>query len=355
LARPLVSVLIDTYNHERFIEQAVASVLQQDFPSPEREILVVDDGSTDRTPEILQKFATEVKILRKVNGGQASAFNLGISECRGEFVAFLDGDDWWTPHKLARVAESLASDPHVGIVGHGIIEAYEDGRLHTELVREEARFRLNSTTAANLFRQRKSFLGTSRMAFRSSLLREIGSVPEALVIEADEYLFTLGPALSDALILREPLTYYRLHAGNAFKSSDGNIAGLRRKQHVLETLYSALREKFPALSVPPAVGAIVLASVRVDSEVIRLSLENGLPWETLGVELSEFRVNYRNASLSQRLIKLLGLLPALFLPSRFYYSCRQRLTALGLYRELREKWVPFPEPDHVDRYRATRS
>src|SRR5260370_25865257 len=90
LARSFVSVLIDTYNHERFIEQAIVSALEQDFPASEREILVVDDGSTDRTPEIVRKFASQVRLLRKKNGGQASAFNAGISECKGEIIAFLD-------------------------------------------------------------------------------------------------------------------------------------------------------------------------------------------------------------------------------------------------------------------------
>src|SRR5271154_7189482 len=100
MGRPFVSVLIDTYNHERFIEKAIVSVLEQDFPATEREILVVDDGSSDSTPEIIRKFAPQVRLLRKVNGGQASAFNAGIPECRGEVVSFLDGDDWWAPHKL---------------------------------------------------------------------------------------------------------------------------------------------------------------------------------------------------------------------------------------------------------------
>ena len=94
MARVFVSVLIDTHNHERFIEEAVSSVLAQDFPAADREILVVDDGSTDRTPDILSKFASEIRILQKPNGGQASAFNLGIPQCRGDIIAFLDGDDW---------------------------------------------------------------------------------------------------------------------------------------------------------------------------------------------------------------------------------------------------------------------
>src|SRR5438445_8800501 len=110
MTRPYVTVLIDTYNHERFIEQAIVSVLEQDFPAADREIIVVDDGSTDRTPEIVKKFEPRVRLLRKENGGQASAFNAGIPECQGEIVAFLDGDDWWAPGKLQAVARAMAAE-----------------------------------------------------------------------------------------------------------------------------------------------------------------------------------------------------------------------------------------------------
>src|SRR3954463_15706064 len=144
VSKPLVSVLIDTYNHERFIEQAIVSVLEQDFPRDDREIIVVDDGSTDGTPEIVSKFGPGLRLLRKANGGQASAFNAGIPECKGEIVAFLDGDDWWAVPKLAAVANALASDSNVGLVGHGITEVYSDGREHTELLRENPRFRITS-------------------------------------------------------------------------------------------------------------------------------------------------------------------------------------------------------------------
>src|ERR1700690_2367963 len=124
--KPKDTVLIETYKYERFLEEAIVSVLEQDFPRADVDILVVDDGSTDRTPEIVRKFQPPVRVLRKTNGGQASAFNAGIPETRGEIVAFLDGDDWWAKAKLSVVMEYLACRPHIGLLGHGIYEIDSD-------------------------------------------------------------------------------------------------------------------------------------------------------------------------------------------------------------------------------------
>src|SRR5208337_878583 len=172
MARPIVSVLIDTYNHERFIEQAIRSALEQDFPASSREIFVVDDGSQDRTLEIAARFAPQVRLIRKANGGQASAFNTGIPECQGEIVAFLDGDDWWAPAKLKLVVAAFTENPEVGMIGHGTTHVFRDGSQFTEVIEAAPRFSLTSLNGAKLFRTRKSFLGT-RMSVRTSVLRNI--------------------------------------------------------------------------------------------------------------------------------------------------------------------------------------
>ena len=172
MTKPFVSVLIDTYNHERFIEKAIVSVLEQDFPESDREIIVVDDGSTDRTAEIVRKFEPCVRYLHKQNGGQASAFNVGIPECRGEVVAFLDGDDWWVREKLSKVIPVLAGNSEIGMVGHGTITVLPDGREQTEVLREGHRFSLRSLEGARMFRRRKNFLGT-RTTIRSNILRKL--------------------------------------------------------------------------------------------------------------------------------------------------------------------------------------
>lgn len=93
--KPLITALVDTCNHERYIEQALVSVLEQGLSPSELEIVVVDDGSADRTPEIIQKFLPRVKYLREKNRGQASAFNAGFLEAHGQFVALQDCDDCW--------------------------------------------------------------------------------------------------------------------------------------------------------------------------------------------------------------------------------------------------------------------
>src|SRR5258706_14159154 len=163
MPKPYVSVLIDTYNHEKFIAQAINSVLEQDMSMADVEIVVVDDGSTDRTAEIVRKFEPRVRLLRKENGGQASAFNAGIPECQGEIIAFLDGDDWWAPNKLTRVGQAMATDQSAGIVGDGIVNVQRDGGEQAETLREGFRSQASTIEGARLFRRRGSFLGTSRM------------------------------------------------------------------------------------------------------------------------------------------------------------------------------------------------
>ena len=90
MPRPFVSVLIDTYNHERFIEQAIVSVLEQDFPAAEREIIVVDDGSVDGAGQIAAEYGA--RLIRTENRGLSAARNLGWQSATGEIVAYIDDD-----------------------------------------------------------------------------------------------------------------------------------------------------------------------------------------------------------------------------------------------------------------------
>ena len=349
MSKPFVTTLVDTYNHQDFIEDAIKSVLNQDFPASETEILVVDDGSTDNTPEIVRKFRPHVRLLRKNNGGQASAFNAGIPEARGEIVAFLDGDDWWASGKLTAVTEAFSANAGVGLVGHGITEVYQDGRQRTEVLREVSRFRIASIEEAKIFRTRRCFLGTSRMAYRRETLRQIGYVPESLKFEADEYLFTLAGLFADVMILPESLTFYRLHERNLFQLTSGDSQGIRRKQQILVALAQSLKEKFKQSGVSSGIAKTILECVGVEADVLRLVVDSGFPWETVSTELRIMRVFHSDASIWQYVFSCLRLIPALLLPSSTYYRWRRQLSLLTFYQGFRRKLLPFPVPSHVER------
>jgi hypothetical protein len=340
-------VLIDTYNHERFIEHAIVSVLEQDFPGSEREIIVVDDGSTDRTPEIVKKFEPRVRLLRKGNGGQASAFNAGIPECNGEIVTFLDGDDWWVPGKLQRIVGVFAAEREVGLVGHGIIETFADRAERIAAPEKDEKFGLDSLSSARVFRLRKSYLGTSRMALRTRLARSILPVPEALVIEADEYLFTLAAAMSQVIVLREALTHYHIHGANLYLAPGHEGEGVRRKQKVMEVLASSLRTMLPTKGIAADVTECIVEIIQAEADQLRLMADGGRPWETFRTENKIYEVLHGDASRGHKLFRAITMLPALVLPPRRYYATRRWISSRSWYRRIRERMVPVPKITRV--------
>ncbi|HTB94160.1 MAG TPA: glycosyltransferase [Candidatus Sulfotelmatobacter sp.] len=347
MTTPFASVLIDTYNHERFIEEAIQSVLSQDFPAADREIIVVDDGSTDRTPEILRKFAPQIRILRKPNGGQASAFNHAIPECKGELIAFLDADDWWAPGKLTRVANVMAAEPSLGFLGHGIITVLPDGSQRTEVLRDGFCFQANELSGALLFRRRCAFMGTSRMTLRRNLLQRIGPIPTKIRIQADEYIYTLASVLTPIRILPEALTCYRVHADNGFHIWNPDPQKLRNKQEALATLAETLSLRLAELGINSEVRRALLDYTQASADQLRLSLDGGWSWETAAAEWKVYRVTHPSAPVAHQFFKSLTLLTALFVPPKKYYRTQKALAQSHWYRRLRGKWLPFPEMEHI--------
>jgi glycosyltransferase involved in cell wall biosynthesis len=106
---PLVSVIIPTYNRGWIIREAIDSVLEQDFI--DFELIVVDDGSTDDTADILKTFGRDINVIRQSNQGVSAARNRGIAASSGQLIAFLDSDDLWLSHKLAVQVEFFTSQP----------------------------------------------------------------------------------------------------------------------------------------------------------------------------------------------------------------------------------------------------
>lgn len=126
MSAPAISVVIVTYNHGRYIRDAVDSALAQTWT--DREVVVVDDGSTDGTGDILAPYGDRIRTVRQDNRGAFAARNTGRAQARGALIAFLDADDVWEPEALSRLASALASDPSIGLAACTYRPVDEAGR-----------------------------------------------------------------------------------------------------------------------------------------------------------------------------------------------------------------------------------
>lgn len=111
---PVVSVCVVNYNYDRFLPAAIDSALAQ--TGPEVEVVVVDDGSTDASSEVIAGYGDRVVAVRKANGGQGSAFNAGFATCSGDLVCFLDADDVLEPEMAALAASEFTACPRLSKV-----------------------------------------------------------------------------------------------------------------------------------------------------------------------------------------------------------------------------------------------
>ncbi|MEG4208864.1 glycosyltransferase family A protein [Microcoleus sp. S13_B4] len=174
---PLVSVIIPAYNAEPFIEETLKSVLAQTYPAIE--VLVVDDGSQDRTPEIVEKIGkkdSRVQLLKQQNAGVAAARNLGIQKSRGEYIAPIDADDIWYPENIEKQVECmLEGGEEVGVVYSWTVDLDEKGLL-TGGFRS---FRIEGDVYATLICH--NFIGNaSASMMRRSCLEKVGVYDKTL-------------------------------------------------------------------------------------------------------------------------------------------------------------------------------
>lgn len=332
MAKPIVTALVDTYNQERYIEQALSSVLDQGLSPSELEIVVVDDGSTDKTSSIVQKFVPRVRYLYKKNGGQASAFNAAVPETQGPIVAFLDGDDWWASGKLRAVLEIFEHNPGLAAVGHGFFEVTEETPPCIVVPDRTYRVDLSSVDAARLAFAGRRFLGTSKLSIRREILDRMGPIPEDLVFCADTPLETWAVALGGAILLDQPLCYYRLHADNLFQFHSSDMPRVREKYEILAALLTHLPRRLAEFGVPPKIIAAVLEDDQIDVERFRLRADGGSRWKTFRTEMEHFRLEYKNASSGYLLFKWFVGALALLIPPRRFYQLRDWYSRRNLKR-----------------------
>ena len=219
-----LSVLINNYNYARFVERSVVSSLEQTHPS--KEVIVVDDGSTDESRSVLEPFRGDARIILQENAGQAAAMNAAVRESRGEILCFLDSDDWWAPGKLAEVAAAFDADPRVALVYHRLQPVRGDSAAGRPIPR--------SLCAGDVSRRMLRSAGwwpfpmTSAIAVRRSAWDAAGEIPESFRISADAWLVGVYPFLGRVAALPGSLGFYRLHDSNNW-SRDVDAAVLRRR------------------------------------------------------------------------------------------------------------------------------
>ena len=214
--KPNVSIIIDNYNYGHFLADAIDSALDQTFPRTE--VIVVDDGSTDDSVEVIKRFGERVVPIIKPNGGQASAFNAGFLRSEGEIIIFLDADDILLRDACAEAWGALA-DPRVSRAYWPMHVVDMLGRPTGELTNHDLPEGDLSerVLAGGPYMYRWS--PTSGNAWRRTFLEAVLPVPEAAFTNyVDNYLSALSP-LHGTHVALGPLACWRSHKSNETKES----------------------------------------------------------------------------------------------------------------------------------------
>lgn len=217
MAQPVVSIIIPTYNCELYIAETVASVLNQSFK--DIELIVVDDGSTDSTREIVASINGPLRLITQSNAGVCVARNRGIREATGKYICLMDHDDYWFPHKLARQVDLLEQQPEIGVVYSSFI-LWHRGEGNGKFPPVES-FDLNVYAdditpefSGWIYHQflLDCWMLTSTAMFRAEIFAQCGTFDESLPYSEDWDLWLRISHSYPFIQLRRPSTLYRQHA-----------------------------------------------------------------------------------------------------------------------------------------------
>ncbi|AFL75880.1 glycosyltransferase family 2 protein [Thiocystis violascens] len=229
---PAVSVVIPAYNAAWCVGKAIDSVLAQDFR--DLELIVVDDGSMDDTPAVLEAYGDAIRVVQKSNGGLSSARNAGIDAARGELVAFLDADDWWLPGKLGCQVALMRDQPDLGFSSTAARVEDPGGNL------------LNIWTCAHwegsflvhLFRNPADVAGSgSAVIARHALFARTGGFDETLRSLEDIDMWMRLASVSGYACLQEPLAVVLKRPDSMSRNLDvmreAAIRVMKKNRHLL--------------------------------------------------------------------------------------------------------------------------
>jgi glycosyltransferase involved in cell wall biosynthesis len=212
-----VSAVIPTYNRADYLPQAIDSVLGQTHPV--REVIVVDDGSTDDTGRVVASYGNRVRYIRRENGGEAAGRNTGVQAATQEWVAFLDSDDMWLPQKIEAQAAALSAYPESGLC------YCEDGQPDSNSRFEGSPRIVPPRPKESMYRLLldRSLVGISTVMVRRELMLAVAPFDTTLHWGVDWELLARLARITEFVEVDETLVYYRLHAGSITANLDVRV------------------------------------------------------------------------------------------------------------------------------------
>ncbi len=255
---PLLSVIVNNYNYDRFLRATIDSALAQTYRNIE--VIVVDDGSTDRSRDVIESYGRRISSIFKPNGGQGSSFNAGFAASRGDLVMFLDADDQVLPTMATEVVRLWR--PGVAKVQFQLEMIDADGRPLGRRVPHFKDFLPNGDMRDRIrrFGEYPSAPSSGNVYDRAALTKLMPLDETDWFISADTPLFMLTPFFGDVLTLAIPLGLYRIH--------DANDSGLKGRQ------LNALHRRLTKVSYLPDTiwRSAQRAGIELDREVLNSRL-----------------------------------------------------------------------------------
>ena len=224
-----VSVIIPAYNGDRYISDAIDSVLAQTYT--DYEIIAINDGSTDDTKRVVREYGDRIQYYAQANQGVAASRNFGLSKAKGEYIAFLDQDDVFLPHKLGLQVEILNRDASIGIVSSGWQIVDRDGTVRAAV---QPWLQIPQLSLANLIVWKPVFLGA--MLFRRSWLERTNGFDPNLEQAPDvDLVIRLAAMGCAAAWVKQTTVQYRQHETNASKNT---LLQAQELEQILEQFFA---------------------------------------------------------------------------------------------------------------------
>lgn len=234
-----LSILVNNHNYAPFLARAIQSALDQTYR--DTEIIVVDDGSTDESQQIIGQYGDAIKAIFKENGGQASCFNAGFEASSGDIICLLDSDDYFLPNKAAELAATYSSDIDIGWIFHSM--NYENEEMQTigkAIVSPSGRVDLRRRTRLGFVKQ--ILPATSALTFRREILNSLLPMPEAPGVFLGDYYLKLGAiSLAAGFQSEKVLAVQQIHRRNQYT---GKSTPEMKAKIAIQTAL-ALKDKLP--------------------------------------------------------------------------------------------------------------